>query len=225
MTISETVSETILNRLDINNIPFFANDNISKYITKEEKIELEKEVTEKVDSLLRSLLIDIDNDHNTKGTSKRIAKMFIHETMKGRFEAPPKITTFPNVKELDELVITKAKVNSLCSHHFQNIIGTAYIGILYGDKVMGLSKFHRIVSYFSNRPQIQEELVVQIADFIEEIIKPKGLAIIIKADHMCVQCRGVEQDSFMTTSVMRGEMRNNAYLKSEFLKLIDLSEK
>ncbi len=220
-----SISETISQRLDLNNVPFFANDNISKYIKPEEVFELQKEVTEKVESLLRTLLIDIDNDHNTQGTAKRLAKMFLHETLAGRYTPPPKITTFPNAKNLDELVITKCEVKSLCSHHFQNIIGSAYIGILYDDKVMGLSKFHRIVSYFSSRPQIQEELVIQIADYIEEIIKPRGLGIILKADHFCVKCRGVNQDSFMVTSVMRGEMRNNESLKTEFLDLIKLAEK
>lgn len=219
-----SISETILNRLKANNIPFFANDNISQYINPDEVFELQKEVTEKVDSLLRSLLINIDEDHNTKGTAKRISKMFMHETISGRFAPPPKVTTFPNAKNLDELVITKCEVKSLCSHHFQNIIGSAYIGILYDDKVMGLSKFHRIVSYFSKRPQIQEELIIQIADYIEEIINPKGLGIILRADHFCVKCRGVEQDSFMTTSVMRGEMMNNHSLKTEFLDLIKLAE-
>lgn len=218
------ISETILQRLKNDNTPYFANDNISKYIKPEEVSQLQEEVTEKVESLLRSLLINIDEDHNTKGTAKRISKMFLHETISGRFSPPPKVTTFPNAKNLDELVITKCEVKSLCSHHFQNIIGSAYIGILYDDKVMGLSKFHRIVSYFAKRPQIQEELVIQIADYIEEIIKPRGLGIILRADHFCVKCRGVEQDSFMTTSVMRGEMRNNDSLKTEFLNLIKLAE-
>lgn len=220
-----TTSEKIIKRLNEQHINFFANDNISSFISDEELSDLQYEVEEKAEALLRSLVIDTNRDHNTRNTAKRIAKMLLRETLNGRYESPPQITSFPNVKLLDEMVITKAEIKSLCSHHFQNISGFAYIGILYGENVLGLSKINRIAEHFARRPQIQEELIVQIADFLEREIKPRGIGIIIRAEHFCVSCRGVNQDSWMTTSVMRGEFRDNPSLKAEFLHLIEMSNK
>ena len=173
------VASRIISRLTTTNIPFTANDNIAAFLKPHERDELLVDVQTKVADLLRSLIIDTQNDPNTKESAYRIAKMFVNETLRGRYELPPKITTFPNTKHLDELVVTKAEVKSLCSHHFQNIHGWAWVGIIYGDELMGLSKIHRIVDHFSRRPQIQEELVVQIADFIEKVCKPIGVGVVI----------------------------------------------
>jgi len=216
------ISSVIIERLKSTNTPFTANDNISHLISQHEHDELLVDVEQKVTDLLKSLIIDTDHDPNTRETAYRIAKMFVNETLRGRYEAPPKITTFPNTKHLDEMVVTKAEVKSLCSHHFQNIHGWAWVGIIYGDTLMGLSKIHRIVDHFSRRPQIQEELVVQIADFIEEVCSPVGVGVVIKADHSCVKARGVEQDSFMVSSVLRGCLMNPT-ARAEFFELIKLS--
>ena len=118
-----TTSEKIIKRLNEQHINFFANDNISSFISDEELSDLQYEVEEKAEALLRSLVIDTNRDHNTRNTAKRIAKMLLRETLNGRYESPPQITSFPNVKLLDEMVITKAEIKSLCSHHFQNISG------------------------------------------------------------------------------------------------------
>lgn len=217
-----TSSEQIRSRLIAENIPFFANDNISASIYPQQREQLMDEVKDKVEELLKTLLIDIQHDHNTAETARRIAKMFIFETLRGRYEPPPKITTFPNTKHLDELIVTKAEVKSLCSHHFQNIHGWAWVGIIYADRLMGLSKIHRIVDHFSRRPQIQEELVVQIADFIESACHPLGVGVVIKADHSCVKARGVEQDSFMVSSVLRGCLLNPTP-RAEFFELVKMS--
>ena len=216
------ISSIIRERLINQQKPFCSNDNISSCILPFEKEKLLIEVQNKVKQLLESLLIDTVNDPNTQETAEAMAKMFLNETLSGRFDPPPKITTFPNTKKLDELVVTKAEVKSLCSHHFQNIYGWAWIGILYDDKLLGLSKIHRIVDYFSRRPQIQEELVVQIADYIEDVVKPRGVGVVIKANHNCVKARGVEQDSFMVNSVLRGVLLE-APLKTEFFELIKMS--
>lgn len=216
------IASKIITRLTEAKMPYMANDNIATMLSSYERDELLVDVQKKVEDLLRSLIIDIRNDPNTQETAYRIAKMFINETLRGRYELPPKITTFPNTKNLDELVVTKAEVKSLCSHHFQNIHGWAWVGIIYGDTLMGLSKIHRIVDHFSRRPQIQEELVVQIADFIEDVCKPHGVGVVIKADHSCVKARGVEQDSFMVSSVVRGCLLNPTP-RAEFFELIKMS--
>lgn len=216
------VSSNIISRLLESKTPFLANDNISAHLYSYDRDELVLEVKNKIESLLKTLVIDTQHDHNTSETAYRIAKMFIYETLRGRYEPPPKITTFPNTKKLDELIVTKAEVKSLCSHHFQNIHGWAWVGIIYGDRLMGLSKIHRIVDHFSRRPQIQEELVVQIADFIESACNPLGVGVVIKADHSCVKSRGVEQDSFMVSSVLRGCLLNPTP-RAEFFELVKMS--
>jgi len=146
------------------------------------------------------------------------------ELYKGRFDPPPALTVFPNRKKVDELVISKNNtVMSVCSHHWQTISGTCTVGYLPGDKVIGLSKISRIVDWFSRRGQIQEELGEQIADYIEELIQPKALGVVIKSRHYCMIARGVTEDedkSVMITSVMRGGLGTDFNLRNEFLKLI-----
>lgn len=209
--------------LRLNNIPFKANDNISLMLTEENLEELQFEVAQKVQALLEALVIDTSNDHNTKETAQRVAKMFIREVYKGRYLPGPKITDFPNAKKLDEMYVTgPITIRSACSHHLVPIFGRCWIGILPGERVIGLSKFNRIVDWIASRPQIQEEMTVQIANYIEEHLAPKGLAVIVEATHMCMTWRGVKEpmDAKMTTSVMRGIMRHDAAARNEFLSLI-----
>lgn len=174
-------------------------------------------------ALLESLGIDQTVDHNTKGTASRMSKMYCAQVFRGRYSPPPAITTFPNVNKLDELVVTgPISVRSTCSHHFCPILGRCWIGVVYGDRLAGLSKFNRIVDWFARRPQIQEELVIQIADFIEEALSPKGLAIMMSATHTCMTWRGVEEspDALMTTNVMRGVFRTKPEARSEFMAVV-----
>ena len=196
---------------------FFCNDNISKYIKKETELSwIERDVTEKIEELLQCLIIDTENDHNTQETAKRMAKMFIHEIFRGRYREQPKITTFPNATNYDQLYITgPISIRSTCAHHFQNIVGKAYVGVFPGKEVIGLSKFNRLIHWIAERPQIQEE------DAVEEVTGADGVAIVIRAEHMCMTHRGVkEHESDMTTSVMRGDFRNDPELKKEFLTLM-----
>ena len=202
---------------------FFCNDNISKYIKKETELSwIERDVTEKIEELLQCLIIDTENDHNTQETAKRMAKMFIHEIFRGRYREQPKITTFPNATNYDQLYITgPISIRSTCAHHFQNIVGKAYVGVFPGKEVIGLSKFNRLIHWIAERPQIQEEMTMQIADAVEEVTSADGVAIVVRAEHMCMTHRGVkEHESDMTTSVMRGSFRNDPELKKEFLTLM-----
>ncbi len=220
----KTASQTIKTLLEVNNIPYKANDNISVVLSEELLDELQIEVEGKVQALLSSLVIDTANDHNTKDTAKRVAKMFLHEVYKGRYLPPPKITDFPNAMQLDEMYVTgPITIRSACSHHLVPIVGKCWIGIIPGDRVIGLSKFNRIVEWFAARPQIQEELTVQIADFIEREIAPKGLAVIVDATHLCMTWRGVREtmEASMKTSVMRGIMRDDIAARNEFLALVN----
>ena len=184
--------------------------------------DIENNVTEAFQGVLDALLIDTKNDHNTKDTARRVAKMFVHEIFRGRYYPPPKITAFPNVKQYDQIYMSgPMSINSTCAHHFQPITGKAYVGIFPGEKVIGLSKFNRMVDWVASRPQIQEEMTEQIADMIEQETEAKGVAVIVKAEHFCMTARGVkEHESDMVTSVVRGIFRDEPAIKAEFFSLL-----
>ena len=208
-------------------VSFRANDNISEHLSPDQKAALETEVEAAVQNLLNVLVIDTANDHNTNETARRVAKMFVREIWSGRYEAAPKITEFVNHSDLDQLYLTgPITVRSTCSHHLMPIMGEAWVGVLPGSNVVGLSKFNRIIDWFASRPQIQEELTSQIADYLQEKLAPKALGVVIKASHYCMKCRAVKEASgVMTTSVVRGDMRTQPSLKNEFFNLIELSKK
>lgn len=200
---------------------FDANGNHP--VTREERDVMIEELSAKFGEIFNILRID-RNDPNSMNTPHRLAKMWVNELFAGRFEPAPKITVFPNRKQVDELIISRnITVMSVCSHHWQPISGTCAIGYIPGDYVLGLSKLSRIVEWFSRRGQIQEELGEQIADFIEDIIKPKALGVVIESKHYCMIARGVnesEEKASMVTSVMRGSLRDELPLRNEFLTLI-----
>lgn len=217
------ISEKITSRLIKANHQFHCNDNISKYINEGEMEELLKEVEENVLNLLNSLVIDVDNDHNTKDTAKRVAKMMLLEIFSGRYESKPEITAFPNIDgAYDEIYVTgPITIRSTCAHHLQPISGKCYIGVFPGDNVIGLSKFNRLVDWIASRPSIQEEMTIQIADEIESATKAKGVAILVSAEHGCMSNRGVkEHDPMMTTSVMRGLFKDHPHIKKEFFDIV-----
>ena len=176
----------------------------------------------KVEELFDVLRIDHQNDHNTRDTPRRVAKMFVEEILQGRYTAPPRITEFENAQSYDQLIVTgPIEVRSMCAHHLMPIYGHAVIGILPSadGKIIGLSKYDRIVEYFASRLQIQEELVKQIGQHIMEATKPRGLAVRISAVHMCKTQRGVRASrrSRMVNTYSWGEIATDAALKSEFL--------
>ena len=217
-----SVSNEIKNRLEKKGVKYFSNDSIAEHITDEERELLLDEVAEKMQAVLESLVIDTERDHNTHDTARRVAKMFMKEIFSGRYECKPKITAFPNALAYDQLYVTgPVTIRSTCAHHFQAIKGVAYVGIFPGEKVIGLSKFNRIIDWIASRPQIQEEMTMQIANNIWQETEALGVAVIIRAEHLCMTQRGVkEHESDMSTSVMLGKFREDPSLKSEFLALI-----
>ncbi len=219
------MSEIIAGRLRRNGAPFAANDNVSGCINPGEMVEIEKEVEAQISGLLEALVINVGYDHNTQGTAKRVAKMFCREVFAGRFTPPPVLTDFPNAKQLDELYLTgPITVRSTCSHHLCPILGRCWIGVIPSKRVIGLSKFNRVVDWVCSRPQIQEEMAIQLADFLEDKIKPKGLAVVMQATHTCMTWRGVKEGGgcAMTNSIMRGVFRKNAAARAEFMGLLKL---
>lgn len=215
------VSELIRARLIADNVQFHCNDNISQYVSEAERELLVDEVTEKMEAVLRSLVIDTDHDHNTNGTARRVAKMYVNETYGGRYVGAPKITSFPNVGYQDLYTAGPISIRSTCAHHFQNIVGRCWVGIFPEDKVIGLSKFNRLVHWIAERPQIQEEMTTQIADELVRYAETENVAVVLKAEHHCMTHRGVkEHESDMTTAIMRGKFRDEPHLKDEFYKLM-----
>ena len=203
---------------------FNANDNIADFLRPGDMDALLDEVEDKMKGVLESLVIDIDNDHNTDNTARRVAKMYLNEVFQGRYVPPPKLTEFPNAEHLNELMIVgPITVRSACSHHFCPIIGKLWIGIMPNEhtNVIGLSKYARLAEWIMGRPQIQEEAVVQLADLIQEKTQPDGLALVMEAEHFCMAWRGVkEMDSKMINSVMRGVFLKDPNLRREFLSLL-----
>jgi GTP cyclohydrolase I len=218
------ISVVIRNRLKDARKRFHANDNISAYIEPGELGQLLDEVEQKMKGVLESLVIDTVSDHNTNDTARRVAKMYVQEVFGGRYATQPKITEFPNVEHLNELMIVgPVTVRSSCSHHFCPVIGKVWIGVMPNEhtSVIGLSKYARLAEWIMSRPQIQEEAVVQLADLIQEKTQPDGLAVVMNATHYCMSWRGVKDaDSRMINSVMRGVFLKDANLRREFLSLM-----
>ncbi|QKM64024.1 GTP cyclohydrolase [Polynucleobacter tropicus] len=219
------LSVVIRRRIEAQNARFHANDNIAAFIEPGELEGLIDEVAQKMQGVLESLVIDTENDHNTKNTSRRVAKMYVQEVFNGRYVDQPTLTKFPNVSRLNELmIIGPITVRSACSHHLCPIMGRIWIGVLpnKGSALIGLSKYSRLTEWVMCRPQIQEEAVVELADMLEKKIKPIGVAVVMDADHFCMQWRGVkDRDSKMINSVMRGAFLRDSNLRREFLALID----
>ena len=218
------VSERIRNRLRQKDMKFLANDNISTVIEPGDLDALQDEVAEKFMAVLESLVIDVENDHNTRDTARRVAKMYIREVFRGRYALPPAVTEFPNAASLNELMIVgPITVRSACSHHLCPIMGRIWVGIMPNQhsNLIGLSKYARLADWVMSRPQIQEEAISQMAELFMDIVKPDGLALVMEADHFCMHWRGVKDTSAkMINSVMRGSFLRNQALRREFLSLI-----
>ncbi len=218
------VSQKIRERLKAARERFHANDNIAAFIEPDELPLLQAEVASKLQEVLTSLVIDTDSDHNTRETAQRVAKMYLQEVFRGRYTAMPAITEFPNVERLNELMIVgPITVRSACSHHMCPIIGRVWVGILPNEhsNLIGLSKYARLADWVMSRPQIQEEAVARLADLLQDRVQPDGLAIVMEADHFCMQWRGVKDtDSKMINSVMRGSFLKDPNLRREFLALL-----
>jgi GTP cyclohydrolase I len=219
-----TASERIRARLIASNTRFHANDNIASHIEPGELDQLLDEVSGHMQKVLESLVIDTVSDHNTQDTARRVAKMYMNEVFGGRYAEMPPVTEFPNAANLNELmIIGPITVRSACSHHLCPVIGKVWIGVMPNQhsNLIGLSKYARLASWIMSRPQIQEEAVVQLADLLQEKMQPDGLAVIMEADHFCMQWRGVkDMDAKMINSVMHGSFLKDPALRREFLSLI-----
>jgi GTP cyclohydrolase I len=199
------------------------NEAIDGYMDDTEQQAMMAAAARKVEELFDVLQIDHRNDHNTRDTPKRVAKMFVQEMLRGRYNAPPDITDFDNADGYSGLIVTgPIEVRSTCAHHLMPIYGEAYIGILPSPdgRIIGLSKYDRIVDYFSARFQIQEELVQQIGKFIMEKTNPRGLAVRISAVHMCKTQRGIRAThrGRMVNAAYFGDLLSDGALRQEFMQ-------
>ena len=210
-------SKKIKQRITAANARFHSNDNISQFIEPNDLDLLHEEVAEQFQGVLESLVIDTENDHNTKATAKRVTKMFIKETFNGRYVPTPRVTAFPNLGYKSLYTTGPISIKSTCAHHFQNIVGKCWVGVVPNGEVIGLSKFNRLIHHICERPQIQVEMSSLIADKLEKYAKTENIAVVVKAEHHCMTHRGVrEHESDMTTAIMRGAFKNDPALKQEF---------
>lgn len=221
---SDLISERIRQRIQASGDRFYANDNISAHVQEGELDLLVDEVAAQMQGVLTSLIIDTANDHNTQDTARRVAKMFVRETFGGRYAPAPRITSFPNMGYKSLYTSGPISIRSTCAHHFQNIVGRAWVGIVPEGEVIGLSKFNRIVHHIAERPQIQEEMTTQIAQALSEYAKTPNVAVVVKAEHHCMTHRGVrEHENDMVTAIMLGAFDTNPALKKEFYDILKLN--
>ena len=218
-------SERIRARIKAAGQRFHANDNIAAFIQPGELDQLQDEVQAHLAGALRALVIDTESDHNTQDTARRVAKMYLNEIFRGRYVPAPPVTEFPNVEQLNELMIVgPVTVRSACSHHLCPIMGKVWIGVMPNEhsNLIGLSKYARLTEWVMSRPQIQEEAVTQLSSLLYDMMQPDGLALVMEADHFCMHWRGVkDNDSKMINSVMRGSFLKDAALRREFLSLLN----
>ena len=184
----------------------YANGNMPR--TDEEKERIIEKAAFHYGEYMTALGFDWKDDPNSADTPRRVAKAFVNDLAEGCFTAPPKITAFDNVDQYDGLVFQgNIKTNSFCSHHHLPFIGSTHVAYIPGKdgKVIGLSKLNRIVEWFSRRPQVQENLTMQIHKYINEVCEDNnGVAVLVEANHTCAGLRGVKHDSTMKTARMSG---------------------
>jgi len=223
----KAISNVIRERIEDAGARYWSNDNISEFMNEEEKWELIDELTEKFEGVLDSLLIDRWNDPNAMDTGRRMAKMYVNEIMGGRYSPAPKVTAFPNDDadtRYQGMIVTRAELRSMCSHHHQPVAGVAYIGLLPGVKVIGLSKYTRIAQHVARRGTLQEELTKNICDEIQKHTGAKDIAVYIQGTHGCCENRGIMAHSSLTqTTELRGQFFNPS-VKNEFLDYIKMQQ-
>jgi len=207
---------------------FWAGDNISEYITNNHvKEQLIDEAAEAFELVLDRLLIDRETDPNSKGTARRLAKMYYNEIMAGRYESAPDSTSFPNDSEdrYEGMLVVRSELRSMCSHHHQPVVGVAYIGIIAAQHLIGLSKYTRIAQWCARRGTLQEELANEIARQIQKATGAQDLGVYIQATHGCCENRGIMAHSSLTqTTVLRGAFKEDAGTKKEFFDNIKLQQ-
>jgi len=192
-----------------------------------DKEELINNATTAFQGVLDALVIDRYNDPNSKGTAKRLAKMYFNEIMAGRYDAMPNATAFPNDSDdrYDGMLVVRSELRSMCSHHHQPVAGVAYIGIIASDKLIGLSKYTRIAQWCARRGTLQEELANDVAREIQKATSAEHLGVYIQATHGCCENRGIMAHSSLTqTTVLKGAFKDDVGTKKEFFDNIKLQQ-
>ena len=206
---------------------FWAGDNISEYLWQGDIEKLIDEATPAFEQVLDTLLIDRENDPNSKGTARRLAKMYFNEVMAGRYESAPDATAFPNDSEdrYEGMLVVRSELRSMCSHHHQPVSGVAYIGIIAAQKLIGLSKYTRIAQWCARRGTLQEELCNDIAREISRATDSENVAVYVQATHGCCENRGIMAHSSLTqTTVLKGAFNTDPHTKKEFFDNIKLQQ-
>jgi GTP cyclohydrolase IA len=223
----KNLSQVIRERMRSDNKRFWAGDNISEYIAESDREHLINEATAAFEQVLDTLMIDRETDPNSKGTARRLAKMYFNEIMEGRYDPGPDCTAFPNDSEdrYEGMLVVRSELKSMCSHHHQPVTGTAYIGILAAQKLIGLSKYTRIAQWCARRGTLQEELCNDIAKEIMKATDSKDVGVYIQATHGCCENRGIMAHSSLTqTTVLKGAFKDDAGTKQEFFENIKLQQ-
>jgi GTP cyclohydrolase I len=224
---SKNLAQVIRDRMKQDGKRFWAGDNISEYIKPMDKVDLINEATEAFEKVLDTLLIDRETDPNSKGTARRLAKMYYNEIMAGRYDEAPDATAFPNDSEdrYEGMLVVRSELRSMCSHHHQPVTGVAYIGIIAAEKLIGLSKYTRIAQWCARRGTLQEELCNDIAREIEKATGAQNLGVYIQATHGCCENRGIMAHSSLTqTTVLKGSFKTDPGAKKEFFDNIKLQQ-
>jgi GTP cyclohydrolase IA len=223
----KSLSQALRERMRRDGKRFWAGDNISDYIHWTDREALLAEATQAFESVLDALLIDRETDPNSRGTARRLAKMYFTEIMAGRYESPPDCTAFPNDSEdrYEGMLVVRSELRSMCSHHHQPVTGVAYIGILAAHKLIGLSKYTRIAQWCARRGTLQEELCNDIAREIMKATDSEDVGVYIQATHGCCENRGIMAHSSLTqTTVLHGSFRTDPGVKKEFMDNIKLQQ-
>ena len=220
-------SEEVKARLVQAEMRYWAGDNISEVLQEGDKDILIDEAAIAFEGVLDALLIDRYNDPNSKGTAKRLAKMYYNEIMAGRYDPAPSATAFPNDSDdrYEGMLVVRSELKSMCSHHHQPVSGVAYIGIIAADKLIGLSKYTRLAQWCARRGTLQEELANDIAREIQAATDAEHLGVYIQATHGCCENRGIMATSSLTqTTVLRGAFKDDSGTKKEFFDNIKLQQ-
>lgn len=185
-------------------------------------------VSDNFSSVLTSLGFDWENDPHLRGTPLRYAKAMINDLISGCFMDKPNVTAFDNVDKYDGMVFSgRIDITSVCAHHFSPFFGHCYIAYLpdAAGRVIGLSKLNRIADFFARRPQVQENLTMNIHDYVTTACTGnRGVAVVVECTHLCCKTRGVKQNSVMITSKLSGDyLKNDDLSRSEFYKFIDIA--
>jgi GTP cyclohydrolase I len=186
--------------------------------------ELKMELIEKhFRHIMEIMGLDMTDD-SLKGTPKRVAKMYIKEVFSGLDpKNKPAIALFDNKYKYNQMLVEKdISVFSNCEHHFVPIYGKAHVAYISSGKVIGLSKLNRIVEYYSKRPQVQERLTVQIANELKQALQTEDVAVVIDAQHMCVQSRGIRDSGSSTVTAYYGGKFEEETTKKEFLAYLGM---